>query len=309
MKTSCYIGYALLGAIALAAAHGVASAERLLTVRDQATGQTKTLTAANASFSMSEVGDTLNIAIAAQSPSARAAFIGNSWFLKFAAPPGEKLRPGQYENAGCPGAFRTGRAPSLEVTENNPICRAMDAVWGNFVIRQIAYDAAGKANAIELTFKQRAGSADAAPLTGLLRLDTAPLSLALDSDPGFAWGSIAQKNFGDSSLFSLTGTTAGLDYTASVIKDRWSFAIEPPTGLQLQEGRLYTTRNFADGPHAGLLILRGPQPQSCHDASGSLRIRKMDTDPTGNVLGLHAEFEYRCGGTAPALRGTIRYHK
>ena len=75
----------------------------------------------------------------------------------------------------------------------------------------------------------------------MIRYQTRPLSLALRSDAGFAWGPIAQRNHGGTGLFTLDGTTS--------------------------EG------------------------------------------PGGAIVGLHANFEYRCGGTRPALRGTIRFHE
>lgn len=302
-RASCAFTVALVAALAC----GPATAERRLTVRDTATGQTETLTSANASFAISEFGNTLNIAVEAQSPGINAAFAGGNWYLKFEAPPGEKLQPGQYLNAGCPGGLRTGRVPSLEVTDNNPICRVSDAIWGSFVIRQIAYGDDGHVSAIELTFQQRAGSANAAPLVGLLRLDTEPLELELESDPGFFWPALAQKHNGDTGLFALNGTTAGIDYTASVVKDLWSVAIEPPAGMQLKVGRRYNTRNFAGNGHAGLVVLRGVRPQGCGDATGSVLIRKLETTPAGAVTAIHADFEYRCPGSNAALRGTIRH--
>lgn len=287
-----------------------ASAERLLTVRDHATGQTVTLTGEDAGFVIDGGGDGINIDVFAQSPMLGPAFVnGSTWFMRFEAPPGELLKPGRYVNAGCPFAFRTGRAPSMQVTEDNPICRPdVDSIWGSFEIRQIAYDTSGKVASIELTFRQHSGSPDAPPLTGLLRLDADPLSFVIESDRRFAWGRISQRNFGDSSLFSLTGTTAGIDYTASVIKDHWSIAIAPPEGQLLQPGATYTTRNFATGPHAGLVLLRGLGFQGCPDATGTMRVRGLRTDSAGNVTGLHADFEYRCAGSNAALRGTIRHH-
>ena len=301
----------LFTVVGLMAGIDEASAERLLTVRDQATGQTVTLTGENAGFTIDGDSNAVNIDVNAQSLKLGPAFVsGANWFMRFEAPPGGTLQPGRYANAGCPFQLRTGRVPSMQVTEDNPICRPdVDSIWGSFEIRQIAYDDAGKVASIELTFRQHAESPDAPPLTGLLRLDAEPLSLVLESDARFALGRVSQRHFGDTGLFSLTGTTTGLDYTASVIKDHWSISLAPPQGQVLEAGKTYTTRNFADGPHAGLLVLRGLGFQGCSESIGTLRIRGLNTDAAGNILGLHADFEYRCDGSRAALRGTIRHFK
>ena len=52
-----------------------------------------------------------------------------------------------------------------------------------------------------------------------------------------------------------------------------------------------------------LLGIGSPNPQALR------RVRDLNTDPAGNVVGLHADFEYRCDGSRPALRGTIRHFK
>src|SRR5688572_13192508 len=244
----------LFTAVGLMVGIDEASAERLLTVRDHATGQTVTLTGENAGFTIDGDSNAVNIDVNAQSLKLGPAFVsGAHWFMRFEAPPGGTRQPGRYANAVCPFQLRTGRVPSMQVPADHPICRPdVDSIWGSFEIRQIAYDDAGKVASIELTFRQHAESPDAPPLTGLLRLDAEPLSLVLESDARFALGRVSQRHFGDTGLFSLSGTTAGLDYTASVIKDLWSISIVPPEGQVLQEGQSYTTRSFATGPHAGL---------------------------------------------------------
>lgn len=286
--------------IGLLATSAPAAAGQTLNIHDEATGVTWNLTADNARFSMTEAVGLLQVQVAADT--------GAFWWMKFGAPPGEKLLPGTYAHAGCPGGVRTGRAPALEVTDN-PICLDHDIVWGQFVIRQIDYDRRGRVRSVELTFSQRQHSPTAPALVGELRMDTEPLSLTMNSPKSFAWGRIAQENHGDTSLFTLTGTTAGIDYTASVIKDFWSMAIQPPEGMRLEAGRSYSTRNFPNRRNAGLLILRGVDPgPGCPDATGLLHVRAMETGPGGEVLGLHADFHYKCALKSPPLRGTIRYH-
>jgi len=295
---------AVLAAACLAAGIGTAAAQSILSLHDAATGETSVYTPADSLFSLDGDGSALNFSASVN------AFRAAAWYLRMEAPEGERLAPGRYERAGCTFSLRTGRSPGLEVTDNNPVCRPtsapFDAVWGRFAIRQIAYDDAGRVTSLEAVFTQRVGSPTAPPLAGLLRYNAAPLSLAVTSDPGFAWGPIDQRNFGDTSLFSLKGdTTGGLQYQASVTKDLWSIAIQPPSGRTLRVGR-YNTRSTADAGHAGFNVLRGHGPQGC-SGTGRLEILGMDTDPAGNVLNLHATFEYRCNGAQAALRGTIHH--
>ncbi|HEY4555611.1 MAG TPA: hypothetical protein VIG68_04165, partial [Lysobacter sp.] len=132
--------------------------------------------------------------------------------------------------------------------------------------------------------------------------------LKLKSDPGFAWGKINQQHHGDTSLFSLEGTTAGVQYEASVPKDHWSISLAPSTGTQLRVGT-FRTRNTADAAHTGLRVERGAGAQTCADGTGLLTIHDIDATPSGNVVALRATFEYRCGNAKPALRGTVRFYR
>ena len=287
----------------LLAASGPASAQSILSIHDEATGATRVFTPGDSRFSLSGDGRGLNVA--AEGP-------GGGWYLRFEAPEGQFLAPGRYDQAGCRFPLRMGRAPGLEVTDNNPACSyglGADTLWGSFAIRQIAYDTAGKVTSLEALFTQRKGAPTAPALAGLVRYEARPLSLTLKSGAGFALGAIAQENHGDSGIFALEGTVSdGIHYSASVRKDTWRILIDPPTGRQLQVGR-YTTRAFAGASHAGLLIVRGVgQPWRCADAEeGVLDIQAIRVNPAGTILGLRASFEYRCGGTRPALRGRIRF--
>ncbi|QDW66557.1 hypothetical protein [Luteimonas granuli] len=308
MNTVSRLASVVCVGLGLVGASTEVAAERILIVHDEDTGVSRTYTPPIGVFTLSEVGEILRVTVGEQFGEVSASVLPGFWFMSFVAPPGERLSPGVYRNAGCLSPYRTGRAPSMEIADN-PVCLDGDTVWGEFAIRQLDYDAAGAVRGVELTFTQRVGSASAPALTGELRIDTNPLSLTVDSPAAFAWGRIAQENHGDTSLFTLTGTTAGIDYTASVIKDLWSIAITPPPGMLLEAGRTYTTRNFADGRSAGLLILRGADvSQSCADASGLLKVRAIETATSGEVTGLHADFHYKCTLNGPPLRGTIRYH-
>lgn len=296
------IATSLGAAVILFAGSSPAPAQSILSIHDQATGTTRVFSPGNATFSVSGDGHAVDIDVADP---------GTSWYLRFEAPIGETLAPGRYDDAGCRVPLRMGRAPGMEVTDNNPACSVglgMDTLWGSFVIRQIAYDAAGKVASLEAMFTQRKGSPTAPALGGLIRYEARPVSLALHSDPGFVWGAIAQESHGDTGLFTLEGTVIdGLDYTASVRKDIWRVLIVPPTGRPLRIGS-YSTKAAAENHRAGLLVLRGfDQPARCPEASGRLDIQKMRANAVGVIQSLQASFTYRCGGARPALHGTIRF--
>lgn len=287
----------------LLAAAGQAAAQSVLSLHDEATGTTQVFTPGDTRFFVSGDGSAINVA--AEHP-------GGGWYLHFEAPDGQTLAPGRYADAGCRSPLRMGRAPGLEVTDNNPACSSglgVDSVYGSFVIRQIHYNAAGNVVSLEALFTQRKGSATAPALGGFVRYEAAPLSFTVKSDPGFAWGAIDQISYGDTTLFTLDGTaTEGMYYIASGQKETWKLLITPRTGQQLQ-ARRYKTRGAADTAHAGLFIWRGlgARPMDCADPSGVLDIHTIRYSIFGVVLNLQADFVYRCGGTRPALRGTIRY--
>ena len=306
MNASAHTSWFLVAQLAAAGAISLvssapAAAQSILSVHDEATGTTRVFTPVDTRFFIS--GDGKAVRVLAEGP-------GDSWYLKFEAPEGQSLAPGPYADAGCGAPLRLGRAPGLEVTDNNPACSSgrVDWLYSSFVIRQIEYNESGNVVSLEALFTQRKGSATAPALGGFVRYQAKPLSLALKSDRGFEWGQIEQKSHGDTTLFTLDGTaTDGIAYTASGQKEIWRVMISPRTGRQLQTGR-FKTRGFADTAHTGLMIRRGQgYPFSCDNPSGVLDIRAIRYSSVGVVLNVQADFEYRCGGNKPALRGTIRY--
>ena len=306
MKTLVALAAKCVGlAVLLLAGSGEASAQSLLTIRDGATGEVRTFTSDNSSFGLS--GDNRSVYFTAGISSPVAALVGSWWSVKLEAPEGETLHPGQFANAGCPGWGRTGRAPGLQATDNNPVCRLStgDSVWGSFVIRQIGFAADGRVNSLEATFVQRVGSSIAPALTGTLRYNAGPMQFIAKAPREFPWGYINEDNLGDTSFFALTGTTGGLTYDASVMKDQWRIAIAPPTGTTLGVGR-YSIRGQADASNARLFIARGLDGQACNP-NGELEIQDIQVDADGQVTKLRATFVYRCPGSTAALRGTIRH--
>lgn len=122
---------------------------RILIVHDEDTGLSRTYTPPIGVFTLSEVGEILRVTVGEQFGEVGASVLPGFWFMSFVAPPGERLSPGIYRNAGCLSPYGTGRAPSMEIADN-PVCLDGDTVWG-VDIGQSCADASGllKVRAIE----------------------------------------------------------------------------------------------------------------------------------------------------------------
>jgi hypothetical protein len=82
----------------------------------------------------------------------------------------------------------------------------------------------------------------------------------------------------------------------------WRVNFVAPSGQQLTVGqyRVDDPNNFY-GPH---LDVSG-NGRGCSQSTGSFEIREIEFDSIGRVRHLHATFEEHCGGSTPALRGTV----
>lgn len=288
------------------AASAQAGAQSAFTVRDEASGQSQTMTVADAEFFLNTAGD--RVIFAARDTSGRAppSFGSPQWTVTLVAPPGEKLRPGLYPDVGCPGAT-FGRAAGLEVTENNPKCFGEDTIWGWLQIRQIEYNANGQVTHLEAAYSQRIGAANAPAWSGLLRYEATPRSFRLNAPRNSAWGALRADHHGDTGLFSLSGNATGAFFEASVIKDYWNVALFPPAGQALRKGR-FTTRSEATAQHAGFNAIRGLESAKyCPEGSGIVDVLDAKFDAAGTISGLHARFEYRCEPRTAPMRGEVRY--
>ncbi len=224
------------------------------------------------------------------------------WNVELAAPKGEMLHPGKYYNAER-AAFRTGRAPGLDVYGNGRGCKR---VWGSFSIRQIATDSTGKVTMLEATFVQHCGSATAPALKGTVKFNARPLYFGFTSDPGDYLGGGASKTYyGDTSTVSLSGDDNGLRYGVSGRRDEWDVDIQAPTGGRLQPGTYDTTR-FGGTNTSGLDV--SANGRGCNTSKGTLTIREITFDSAGKVATLNASFVQHCESEAPALRGRIHYY-
>jgi heat shock protein HslJ len=229
---------------------------------------------------------------------------GDWWNIELAAPRGDVLRPGVYRDAER-AAFRTGRSPGLDVFGNG---RGCNEVFGQFTIDQVETDPSGSISVLDAHFTQRCESATAPRLLGTVHYRAFPLSYKFVSDPGDYIGGGKTKSYTNSTtVFGLSGTTAGITYTVSGQRDDWRVQFAPPAGQQLHVGTYTDAQRapFHDPTHPGLEV--SGDGRGCNTLTGSFKITQLVVDGTGAVKALAATYEQHCEGGAPALRGTIHY--
>lgn len=225
------------------------------------------------------------------------------WYVNLSAPKGETLHPGVYYNAER-SAFRTGRAPGLDVYGNG---RGCNKVWGAFSINQIATNTAGAITLLDASFTQNCESKTAPALIGVIKYNAEPLAFSYISDAGDYIGQGLSNSYqGANSTFTLSGNANTIQYGVSGKRNTWNATIGAPTGQQLQVGTFNTAR-FADATHARLDFTGNGR--GCNSSSGTLKINAITFDGLGKITGLNANFVQYCDGDSAALRGTIRYYK
>jgi len=223
--------------------------------------------------------------------------------INLGATKGEKLHPGRYYDAER-AAFRTGRAPGLDISGNG---RGCNQIWGSFAISQIGVDGSGNVTMLDATFNQRCESATAPAFKGTIKFKAPLLSYAFTSESGDYSGLGQEKTyFGATATFSLTGTNLYVQYSVSGQRDNWTVLMSPPSGQQLKPGT-YDTARFADSNYARLDVFGNGR--GCNGSTGTLTINAITFDTSNNVTSLSASFEQHCEGSAAALRGTIHYYR
>jgi hypothetical protein len=75
---------------------------------------------------------------------------GTSWSMRFAAPPGQALQPGIYDNAGR-AAFRADGQAGIDVYGDG---RGCNTDFGRFEVKDIAFDSSGLPNRLWLIYEQ-----------------------------------------------------------------------------------------------------------------------------------------------------------
>jgi hypothetical protein len=229
----------------------------------------------------------------------------DDWSIDIAAPRGEKLHPGTYNDAER-ASFRTGRSPGLDVSGDG---RGCNEVWGQFAIDQIETDAAGAVTVFEARFVQRCESATAAKLNGTVKFRALPLSYHFASDSGDYIGGGVTKNYtGATSIFNVQGTTSDLYFTVSGQRDDWTVELAPAPGEQLKVGTYNNAvRVISRGAGQPGLDVYG-DGRGCNALTGSFKITELVADSTGAIKALAATYEQHCEGGAPALKGTVHYY-
>jgi hypothetical protein len=223
------------------------------------------------------------------------------WGVGLSAGAGDTLRPGTYLNAER-DPFRTGRSPGLDAHGEG---RGCNEVYGRFTVNQIAFDDAGQLVMADVTFVQRCESETAPTYTGTIKLNQFPLSYRQVSDAGdYVGGGVTKTYLNSTSLIAVDGGAAGFSLSVSGLRDWWNGTFSAPTGTTFTAGTTYRTARFADATHAGLDI--SGNGRGCNASTGTLTIQSLEL--TGDrITGVRAVFEQHCEGSAPALRGTLRY--
>ena len=226
-----------------------------------------------------------------------------SWGVDLAAPRDDTLRPGVYSGAER-AAFRTGRAPGLDVFGNGSGC---NEVYGQFTIDQIEVGADGAVTVLDARYSRRCESAAATPLTGRVRYQAYPLSYRFISDVGDYIGQGVTKSYTNSTtVFTFLGNREGAHFDVSGRRDWWNISLAAPVGQELAVGTYTGAVRFADAASPGLNV--SGNGRGCNQITGSFTIRDMAHNAEGEMTALWATFEQHCEGGAPALRGTIRYY-
>jgi hypothetical protein len=256
-------------------------------------GITKTYTSQSAVFAANGNGEYLTLGIST---------LSDTWYIILAAPRGEKMTRGSYPLAER-ATIRTGRAPGLEIGGNGRTC---SQVWGSFSVRQIGYDSSGNVTMLDGTMIQRCGGAANPRLSAYLSYKSTPWQYSFVSGAGDPIGLGVSKNyFGDTSDFALSGTTNSLQFAATGQRDDWLVNIQPPTGQALHVGS-FATHALHDSTHAGVNIVSNGH--SCADNNGTLAINNIQTDTSGQVVGLYAVVNITCVGSTAPFYGVIRFH-
>lgn len=285
---------ALLPAAVLSALFAAGAADAASSLKITKNGTTTTYAAPTATFTA--YGNSQSLTLLVES--------GSAWYyLDLAAPRGQTLTRGVYSKAER-AAFRTGRAPGLDLSGNGSGC---NEVWGSFTIRQIGFGSDGKLNLLDATIAHQCETSTAPRTTAVVLFNAEPWSFSYKSPAGdFLGQGLTHTFLGHSSDFALTGTRSSMNFVASGDREDWSVRLAAPTGGQFAVGT-YPTARFAGAGVAGLDI--SGNGRGCNTSSGSVTIRDLRTNEAGQVTGLYATYSQTCQGSTAPMTGTIRWFR
>src|SRR5439155_5319891 len=187
-------------------------------------GGERVLTSGGATFngSVEETGTAIFLQVSG--------YNGSWWILRFAAPRGQPLVPGTYENA-VRSPFRPNGVPGLEVAGEGRGCNDLS---GRFVADVVEF-VAGEIQNFHATFEQHCGSALPA-LFGEVRYSRTATTVTFeDTDPRVTfngnWTSFADPNNsgGNAQYAGDPGASLALDFTGNFVNV--VFLKQPNTGI------------------------------------------------------------------------------
>lgn len=237
----------LLFACLLAMAAFPSRADTVLSIVSSApsewVGQGKSLTYTNANATFTVTGDRTRVLVRVVGTD------GKTWNVRFKPRAGEFLRVHRFWQAEREG-FETGHAPGMDFSGDGRSC---GDVYGDFGIRQIGFDAAGKVNLLEASVLQRCNTPDAPALAAVLMYRAPKLSFSVDTSPTSAFGGRSARLYNDLATFSFSGTQLFL-LRADGGTSYWHLMFQLPYGETEFRKGMYYTYDHQVGTLAGLSL-------------------------------------------------------
>lgn len=247
----------------------------------------------------------------------------NQWSFRFAAPRGQRLTAGQYYDAQD-YPFGSPVLPRLSIGGNG---RGCNEVSGSFVVFEAEYAADGSVTKLAINFTQFCGGYG---LRGLLRINSnvpesmpTPTRIPATPTPRIYETFISffpdegEYVTGGKSHFFNEGTSAiavsyepaGGTYGEHIRIDiddssPWALEFAAPFGESLLGSHDEAQRFPFAAPFRPSLSISG-DGRGCNRVSGAFHVSELSAHD-GVVESLAIDFEHRCEGGSPRIRGSVR---